>query len=293
MMLIAGTVPVNDMPLIQGRVEREKEYLSVEGYNLPCTQGTMAMVSAALTTTSYLGLEPPRVLLAGDTGTGKGSRLLYQYLIEHVCELAPGVLVLHYALPIITLMQRLYTAIEKCRPRPVLIADAGFMYAAKAAGIAPGFDVFTPDPSELAFLADPEAVHPAYISRHLFEDAFTRVPELIKRAYACGGAARYLLVKGAVDYIVKEGVIVATIAEPDVPVMECIGGTGDTITGMVAAFASGELDLDQAAILSARANRVAGQMADLTPAARVATIIDRLPAVFKENLCRWSGICTR
>ncbi|AKX94222.1 NAD(P)H-hydrate dehydratase [Neomoorella thermoacetica] len=292
-MLIAGTVPVTDMPLIFGRVEKEGKNLRVDGHYLPCTQGTMAMVSAALATTCHLGLEPPRVLLAGDIGTGKGSRLIYQYLIEHIEELAPRVLALHYCLPIVTLMQKLYTAIEKCRPRPVLIADAGSMYAAKAAGVAPHFDIFTPDPSEIAFLADPEAVHPAYISRHLFEDAFARVPELIKRAYANGGAAKCLLVKGAVDYIVKDGVIVDEIKEPDVPQMECIGGTGDTITGMVTAFTYAELELEQAASISAKANRAAGQRANPTPATSVAEIIDQLPGVFRENLCSWSGICTR
>lgn len=296
MMLIAGTVPVTDLPLILGRVEQVENKgnaLRVDGHYLPCTQGTMAMVSAALATTRHLGLEPPRVLLAGDIGTGRGSRLIYQYLIEHLRELAPRVLALHYCLPIVTLMQKLYAAIEKCRPRPVLIADAGSMYAAKAAGVAPHFDIFTPDPSEIAFLADPEAIHPAYISRHLFEDAFARVPELIQRAYSCRGAAKCLLVKGAVDYIVKDGVIVEKIEEPDVPQMECIGGTGDTITGMITAFAFAELDLDQATSISAKANRAAGQRANPTPATRVAAIIDQLPGVFKENLCSWSGICTR
>ncbi|MGI9862477.1 NAD(P)H-hydrate dehydratase [Moorella naiadis] len=295
-MLIAGTVPVTDMPLTFGRVEQldnKGDTLRVDGHYLPCTQGTMAMVSAALATTRHLGLEPPQVLLAGDIGTGKGSRLVYQYLIDHIEELAPRVLALHYCLPIVTLMQRLSAVVEKCRPKPLLIADAGSMYAAKAAGVASYFDIFTPDPSEIAFLADPEAIHPAYISRHLFEDAFSRIPELIQRAYACRGAARCLLIKGAVDYIVKDGVIVEKIAEPDVPQMECIGGTGDTITGMVAAFAYAELDLDQAASISAKANRAAGQRASPTPATRVGEIIDQLPEVFRENLCRWSGICTR
>ncbi|WP_258359674.1 NAD(P)H-hydrate dehydratase [Moorella sulfitireducens (nom. illeg.)] len=292
-MLIAGTVPVTDMPMVYGRVEREGGNLRVDGHSLPCTQGTMALVSAALATTSHLELEPPRVLLAGDIGTGKGSRLIYQYLIEHIGELAPDVLALHYCQPIVTLMQRFYTAVEKCRLRPVLIADAGSMYAAKAAGLAPHFDLFTPDPSEIAFLADPDAVHPAYIKRHLFEDACARVPELIKSAYDYGGAAKCLLVKGAVDYIVRDGIILETINEPNIPEMECIGGTGDTITGMAAAFAYAGLEPDQAAGISAKANRAAGQRARPTPATGVAAIIDQLPAVFKENLCAWSGVCTK
>ena len=74
MMLIAGTVPIKDMPLTFGTVRAEGDYLLVDGYCIPCTQGTGAMVSAALTTTEYLKLEAPQILVAGDIGQGKGSR---------------------------------------------------------------------------------------------------------------------------------------------------------------------------------------------------------------------------
>jgi len=43
-----------------------------------------------------------------------------------------------------------------------LIADAGFMYAAKMSGQASKYDLFTPDVGELAFLADEEAPHLFY-----------------------------------------------------------------------------------------------------------------------------------
>jgi ADP-dependent NAD(P)H-hydrate dehydratase / NAD(P)H-hydrate epimerase len=46
--------------------------------------------------------------------------------------------------------------------RPILIADAGFMYAAKMSGQAACYDFFTPDVGELAFLADEMAPHPFY-----------------------------------------------------------------------------------------------------------------------------------
>ena len=45
-----------------------------------------------------------------------------------------------------------------------------------------------------------------------------------------------MLVKGAIDYIINNAGVVATITEPDVPELEAIGGTGETITGLVAAF---------------------------------------------------------
>ena len=172
-----------------------------------------------------------------------------------------------------------------------MIADASSMYAAKAAGLATRFDIFTPDPCEMAFLADPNATHPAYISRHLFNSDITKTPELVAKAYQNKSAARLLLVKGSVDYIVEEGKIIETITEPDIPELEAIGGTGDTITGMVAAFSYAGLELHEAAILAARANRMAGRYAWATPATRIQEIIAHLPAVFRESLCTWMGVC--
>jgi len=266
------------------------ENLLVDGKHISCTQGTGAMVSAALKTTSYLGVEPPYALLAGDMGKGEGSRDIYEYLITNLPKLMPQTLALHYCLPDITLMKRFSAVLDDCSPRPALIADAGSMYAAKVAGLAPKFDVFTPDAAELAFLADPSAPHPAYVKFMADHDA-EEIPQLIKTAYANKSAAPLMLVKGAVDYIVRDGVVVETVSEPDVPAMECIGGTGDTITGMVAAFIAAGLEPHEAAILAARSNRMAGQMASVKPASRVSAVIAELPAVFKKYLCSWSGVC--
>jgi NAD(P)H-hydrate repair Nnr-like enzyme with NAD(P)H-hydrate dehydratase domain len=290
-MLIAGTVPIKDMPLTFGQVSTEGDFLLVDGRCVPGTQGTGAMVSAALATTDYLKLGAPQVLLAGDIGQGRGSRELYEYLTRNVAELSPQVLALHYWLPDIAQTRQLCTAIEKCARRPLMIADASSMYSAKAAGLAGCFDIFTPDATEIAFLADPAATHPAYVQRHLIDTDIKMTPELIKTAYRNGSAARLLLVKGATDYIVSNGEIVATVSEPDVPAMEAIGGTGDTITGLVSALVYAGLELHEAAIIAARANRMAGRFARATPATRVRQIIAQYPAVFKEYLCQWSGVC--
>ena len=291
MMLIAGTVPLPDLPLTVGGVESEGEHLVVDGRRIPCIQGTGAMISAALATTGYLKVEPPTVLVAGDTGQGSGSREIYEYLIENVARLAPKVLALHYCLPDMGLTRRLCDSVGRCATRPVLVADAASMYAAKAAGLAPEFDIFTPDATEMAFLADPDATHPAYIARHLFDTDITRTPRLVRAAYELKGTARLLLVKGATDYVVRDGVILDTVSEPDVPALEAIGGTGDTITGMVAAFVNAGLEPHEAAMLAARANRVAGQYARATPATRVWEVVQRFPAVFEDHLCQWSGVC--
>lgn len=290
-MLIAGTVPLKDLPLIHGKPKFEGVSLVLDSYRIPCTQGTGAMISAALVTTEYLKTDLPEVLIAGDIGTGKGSRSIYEYLIEKVPELSPGVLALHYCLPDMALTRRLCESIERCSQKLVMLADAGSMYAAKAAGLASRFDIFTPDATEMAFLADPDATHPAYISEHLFDTDITRTPELVVTAYRQKNAARLLLVKGAIDYVVREEEILDTIAEPDIPALEAIGGTGDTITGLVSAFVSAGLELHEAAIIAARANRMAGEFAQATPATRVWQVIDQLPAVFKEYLCGWSKVC--
>ena len=290
MMLIAGTVPIKDMPLTYGQVSSEGEYLLVDGHRIRCTQGTGAMVSAALATTEYLKLEAPRVLLAGDIGQGKGSREIYEYLIENIKELAPEVLALHYWLPDMAQTRRLCEVIGKCDRKPVLIADAASMYSAKAAGLALFFDVFTPDAAEAAFLADPDATHPAYVRFMLFNN-MEKMPELIKAAYENNNAAKLMLVKGATDYIVTNSGIIESVNVPDVPMMEPIGGTGDTITGMVSAFLYAGLKPHEAAVIAARANRMAGKMAAVTPATRVKDVIDYLPEVFTKYLCEWSGVC--
>lgn len=291
MLLAAGTIPDKDMPLTFGEVSLEDGFLIADGKRFNRFQGTAAMISAALATTSYLKLEPPKVLVVGDIGDGKGSRELYRYLIDNIVELSPDVFVMHYCLPIMAFMKQLVKAIGESDKRPIMIADAGAMYAAKGAGLASEFDIMTPDPSEIAFLADPRATHPAYIAEHLFECDSSKIPEQIEAAFKNGSAAKLLLVKGKTDYIASEGNILATINEPDIPMIEAIGGTGDTITGLVSAFVYAGLEKKEAAIIAAKTNRMAGKIARPTPATKVAQLVDKFPQVFAEYLCQWSEVC--
>lgn len=251
------------------------------------------MIGAAALTLSYLGpFAIPLALIAGDIGRGRGSQLIYRYLLEKLPEISPKVLVLHYLLPNLALMKQLGEVVEKLPEKPKLIADAASMYAAKAAGLASKFDLFTPDPVEIAFLADPDAWHPAYINKHLF-DKFVEVPDLISQAYQVQGAAKVLLVKGPVDYIAKEGRVIETVSEPNVPAMEAIGGTGDMITGIISAFIYAGLGSDEAAIFAAKANRLAGEFTQASPGTKVWQLIQALPEVFEKYLCTWSGICIK
>lgn len=291
MMLIAGTIPNKDLPLTMGQVSLEGEFLVADSRRFACTQGTGAMITAALTVTDYLKLEPPHVLVVGDIGgiSDKGTRELYQYLIDKVSGLLPGVLALHYCLPIMPIMEKLCQAIGKCSRRPFMIADAGAMYAAKGAGLAREFDLFTPDVTEMGFLADPEAAHPAYAARHLFDCEPEKIPELIASSYKDKNAARLLLVKGKVDYIASDGKILAKVDEPDIPALEAIGGTGDTITGLVSALTYAGFKPHEAATVAAKANRMAGKFARATPATKVKQIIEQFPGVFKEYLSEWTA----
>jgi NAD(P)H-hydrate repair Nnr-like enzyme with NAD(P)H-hydrate dehydratase domain len=288
MLLICGTAPRKDLPLTEGEASLHGDTLRIDGAAIPCTQGTAALVSAACKTLEYLNQSPPRVLLVGDDGSGKGSRLLYDHLIRNLPAISPRVVVLHYMLPVMGLMRRVSESASKAARRPFMIADAAAMYAAKAAGIARDFDLFTPDLSELAFLADPQASHPAYVSRHLFESDSTRIPELVAAAYANGSAARTLVVKGATDHIAQDGKIVDRVAEPNIPALEAIGGTGDTISGMVGAFVHGGFDEITAARVTIRANRMAGLYAGATPATRIWQVIEALPRVFADHLKDWA-----
>lgn len=291
MMLIAGTIPNKDIPLTLGQVKLDEGFLVADGQRFARFQGTGAMISAALTTINHLKLEPPKVLVVGDIGDGQGSRELYNYLIDNIGELSPEVFVMHYCLPIMNLMKQLCKAIENSKKRPFMIADAGAMYAAKGAGLASEFDILTPDPSEIAFLADPKATHPAYIARHLVQCDPSKIPEQIDTAFKNGSAAKLLLVKGKTDYIASNGNILEAVNEPDVPTLEAIGGTGDTITGLVSAFVYAGLEPKEAAIVAAKTNRMAGKFAQPTPATKVAQIIDQFPAVFEKYLCEWSEVC--
>ena len=287
MFLICGTVPREDLPLTLGEVKFLGSVISLDGVEIPCTQGTAALISAACVTARYLHLPPPRALLVGDDGTGKGSRVLYDHLIKNLPALSPVVLLLHYMLPVMGLMKKVCDSASKAKKRPFMIADAAAMYAAKAAGLAPSFDIFTPDLSEMAFLADPDAMHPAYVSRHLFESDASKIPELVAAAYRHKNAAKMLLVKGSTDYIASDGKIIETISQPEVPALEAIGGTGDTISGMVGAFIHGGLRALDAARVTFRANRTAGQVAGATPATRISEIIEALSRVFEKHLDEW------
>jgi hypothetical protein len=283
MLAVVGTVPVENFPLISGEAHLEQDALLVKGKHIPVNRGTPALLAAAIAAGKVLGNPPLFAYLAGDIGRGKGSRLLYDYLTKNLLTETFRMLTFHYLMPDVDWHNRVLFAVEDMKPRPILIADAGFMYAAKMSGQAGAYDLFTPDAGEMAFLADEEAPHPFYTRGFILHED-NRVPELITRAYEHDNAARCLLVKGKRDYIANRDGILATVDDPLVEALEPVGGTGDTVTGIVSALVASGMDVEKAAVLAARVNRLAGLYANPTPATQVLELIQHIPRAMTEIL---------
>ncbi|MCU0588171.1 MAG: sugar kinase [Syntrophobacteraceae bacterium] len=281
--LIVGTVPREDFPLYRGPCRVESGSLRLGGLSVPIRRGTPALLAAACTAAGFLGTEPPQALLAGDIGRGVGSDRIYRHLGSDTALSSLDLLVFHYLQPDVDGHNRVYMALEECDPRPILAADAGFMYVAKMSGFAASYDLFTPDAGEMAFLADESAPHPFYTRGFILQEE-DRVPELVQRAYAHDNAARFLLVKGSQDVVASREGILARIDEPVVQAMEPVGGTGDTLTGLVSALLASGYPMLEACSLAARANRWMGFLARPTPAFSVADLLPFMPAAVETVL---------
>lgn len=285
MWYIAGTLPDRDMGLCASAVQapaqvREGQLHLAEGKAVPVQRGTAALAATALLTCETLGYEPPRLLLAGDTGSGTGSRALYAWLAEHAQTLAPEGLTFHYLFPDVDWHNRVLMAVQALQSPPLLVADAGFMYVAKMSGYADAYDLFTPDLGEMAFLADEKAPHPFYTRGFLLAEE-EDIPALLARAQTHGNCPANLIIKGRADHIVCEGRLTATLAEPSEPAMECIGGTGDLVTGLVTALLAGKVPLCRACLAAARFARLLAQHCAPDPGTQVAQLLEQLPQVLR------------
>ncbi|MBW2562237.1 MAG: sugar kinase, partial [Deltaproteobacteria bacterium] len=199
---------------------------------------------------------------------------LYKHLVDTFSESAFHTFTFHYLQPIVHWHNRLQQVIDEMEDRPVLVADAGFMYVAKMSGHAPMYDLFTPDIGELAFLADEMAPHPFYTRGFILHED-NRVSDLI---------TRLLLVKGEKDCLADREGILCEIDSPVEEAMEAIGGTGDTLTGIVSALVSSGMDIKAAAAVAMRTNRLAGSYARPTPATQIIDIIDHIPRALEDTL---------
>ena len=297
--LICGTVPDDSFPLCMGqwRVSGDRlepvrmSFCETKGSpeSVPVLRGTPALVAAAVLASERLDGEAPTVLLVGDQGTSEGSVRLYGHLASWLSTPESASLsgvTFHYLFPSVDGHNRILMALEdRNAPAPALIADAGFMYAAKMSGYASRYDVFTPDAGELAFLADEKAPHPFYTRGFLLSES-CRADELSKLAWDHGDSARMLLVKGSVDLIMEEGREKARVTEPCLPFMEPVGGTGDLVTGLLTAFAAAGVPLLRACVLAAQGARFVGERTQPVPSTSIAEFMPFVAEGVSEALSR-------
>ncbi|HEC49869.1 MAG TPA: sugar kinase, partial [Candidatus Desulfofervidus auxilii] len=247
--------------------------------SLETNLGTSALLAASYMTLSALKQAPPQAILIGDKGEGKGTKKLFAWLKKNDLN-KQTVICGHYMMPYVEEFKQIFPKLRQAAQ--YLVADAGMMYAAKGSGLARKVDVFTPDAGELAFLADKNATHPAYVKRILFEMDTDNMEDLIKEAYVAKNLPEFALVKGREDLIVKNGKIITSVSSPMVEAMEAIGGTGDALVGILSALITAGFSLDKASILAAKINRIAGNLAQPTPATTISEIIKFIPKAIKE-----------
>ena len=281
MLAIVGTVPDPDVDVLVGEATLEFQKISVGERSFSINRGTSALLAAAIQVSRVLGEPLPVAYLVGDIGLGHGSRRLYRFLTEEIGKKSYHVIAFHYLQPDVDWHNRVLFSILEMTERPVLIADAGFMYAAKMSGEAHEYDLFTPDIGELAFLADEEAPHPFYTRGFIIHQE-NKVEELIERAYHFRNASKYLLVKGSRDYVACRDGIMTIVDNPAAEAMEAIGGTGDTLTGIVAALVDSGMTVAEASAKAAKINRIAGVQSMPTPATQIAEIITQIPEAVRE-----------
>jgi len=280
---VVGTVPDAAFPLVHGPFALTGGHLRIEGRSVPVNRGTPALLAAAMKASEAIDGPQVYAFLVGDIGKGEGSRRLYAFLTRHLADFDFQVLTFHYLQPDVDWHNKVLFAVDAMKRRPLLIADAGFMYAAKMSGQAPSYDFFTPDVGELAFLADEMAPHPFY-TRGFILHQDRKVHDLIQRAYSHHNAARHLLVKGRSDHIANETKVLETVDQPSFEAMEAIGGTGDTLTGLLTVLCAAGLSPPEAAVVAAKANRWTGHFVHPTPATQVAQLIEKIPQALASVL---------
>ena len=300
MWCIVGTLPDPDFALCPAGLEGQSTVSHgllhlPDGQTVSVQRGTAALAATAILACEVLGVAPPRLLLAGDPGSGAGSRAIYAWLEQNLAHLAPKGLTFHYLFPDLDWHNRVLMAVQALAAPPVMVADAGFMYVAKMSGYADAYDLFTPDLGELAFLADEKAPHPFYTRGFLLAQE-DDVPPLLQRARDHGNCPKNMIIKGSKDYIVLDGHIAATVDAPSVASMECIGGTGDLVTGLATAFLCAGACMAEACTAAARMARLLAQHCAPNPGTQIGALIEKLPdalnaarSVWPPSLCKEPG----
>ena len=77
MLLLAGAVPIDKLPLLIGEIEVDERRVRIGGHDLPINRGNEAMMAAACLICQEYGVESPVGLVAGDIGKRDGSEKIY------------------------------------------------------------------------------------------------------------------------------------------------------------------------------------------------------------------------
>jgi len=276
--VLIGTVPY-ETGVYVGNAIIEDDFLTVDNVRFPIERGTAAMAASCAQVCGFYGLEMPLCVFGGDISDGVGTSLMFQEVESNIAQYDPGVITLHYMFPKIAHGEPFIQKVSSLANKPQLIGDAGGMYLIKTINKSNFFDVFTPDEGELLFLADEFAPHPLYVRSELLNKR-TDIDSLIEKAYRSKNASKTIIVKGAVDYIYRDGIRLKECHGPNIPAMEAIGGTGDTITGMLSALRyKGDPDADYKALV---VNRLIGKRIDCTPATQIKEFIRAIPDTLDE-----------
>jgi NAD(P)H-hydrate repair Nnr-like enzyme with NAD(P)H-hydrate dehydratase domain len=278
MLVLIGTVP-DEFGLYIGKAKLKDKFLSIDNTDFPVERGTAAMATAALKVCDFYGLDSPLCIFGGDILGGRGTDLMFKEVNSRLEQYSPEVVTLHYMFPKISYGQPFIDKINSLSNKPQLIADAGGMYLIKTINKAYLFDVFTPDEGELFFLADELAPHPLYVRSELLNKKLS-IADLIDKAYKNKNTSKTTIVKGAVDYIYNDGTKIKELSKPNIQAMEAIGGTGDTITGMLSALRyKKDPEADYKALVL---NRLIGKKIGCTPATQILEFIKAIPAVLED-----------
>ncbi|MEI8348963.1 MAG: NAD(P)H-hydrate dehydratase [Candidatus Omnitrophota bacterium] len=278
MIVLVGTVPYKT-GLYVGKAAIQGGVLQIGSGSFSIERGTAAMAASCVQVCSFYNTEMPLCIFGGDISDGKGTDLMFQEVNTNIDAYKPDLVTLHYMFPKVKYGQPFINKIESLQKKPQLIADAGGMYLMKTINKAHFFDVFTPDWGELYFLADEFAPHPLYVRSELLEKNVS-LQSLVDAAYKKNNTAKTTIVKGVVDHLYADNIKIKELSQPNIPAMEAIGGTGDTITGMLSALRyMGCSDADYKALTI---NRLIGEEIKCSPATQIAEFITAIPKVLAQ-----------
>jgi ADP-dependent NAD(P)H-hydrate dehydratase / NAD(P)H-hydrate epimerase len=278
LIVLVGTIPC-ETGVYAGPAEVVGDRLCIGASRFPIERGSAAMAAACAQVCRFYEMPGPVCIFGGDIADGRGTDLMFAEVNATLQSYQPDVVTLHYVFPKLRHGGPFLEKIASLSRRPQLIADAGAMYLFKTIHKASTFDVFTPDQGELLFLADELAPHPLYVRRE-FLGRVDEPDALVRMATRHGNAPKTIVAKGAVDYIYRNGTSVAECRAPLIPSMEAIGGTGDTVTGMLSALRfRNEADADLTALVL---NRLIAQRIGCTPATQIGEFVAAIPDVLKD-----------